>query len=294
MYYILYGFFYLLSLLPFWVIYRISDFLYLILYYVVGYRRKVVMANLDIAFPEKSKEEKTKIAKEFYLSFIDNWLEAIKLLSISQKELARRCELDLGKFPEIYANGKTCYFIAGHTFNWEFLVPAIALNKTYQLLAVYKPVENKAVDRLFKTTRTRTGVKLLASDDMRRAMAPFRNQQYVMVLVADQNPPDLRNSYWIEFFGKPVPFATGTERISKRINAPVFFLGIYKKKRGYYGCRVEVIDEAPATSPQGAITVSYVEKLEQFMKEHPSNWLWSHRRWKHKFTDEYKDLLVTR
>ena len=281
MYYLILGFFYLISLLPFWLLYGLADFIYVLVYYVFGYRKKVVLQNLAIAFPEKTEAERIKIARRFYRAFIDNWLEAVKLLSMSKRTLRKRFKMDYGPLPELYAKGKSCHVHLGHQFNWEWANVAFGQNGQFTLLGVYQPISNKAIDRLFKYFRKKSGTILLSARNMRQEMLPYRHTQYIMGLVADQNPSDPKKAYWHMFFSKMAPFVKGPEKNARLHNIPVVFARFEKLKRGYYNCVLELVEENPADTPEGELTTKFVRYLEDNIRRQPENWLWSHRRWKH-------------
>ena len=280
MYYVLYGF----SLLPFWFIYGLADVLFLLVYYLIGYRKRVVMENLRHAFPEKTEAERRSIARRFYRNFIDNFLEAIKLLSISKEELGKRFQCDLSLMDRIYAEGKSCQLHLGHVFNWEYANADCSARSPFQFLVVYMPIKSRPVDRLFHKLRERFGTKLLSATDMRKDMIPYRNQQYVLVLVADQNPGSPDNAYWRDFMGRPAPFVKGPEKGARFNNIPAIFVSIRKVKRGYYKASLEMGAEEPRSLPDGELTTRFVKFLENEIREQPEIWLWSHRRWK--FTDK--------
>ena len=149
MYYLIYGFLYLLSLLPFFVLYRISDGLYVLLYYISGYRKKVVMANLDIAFPQKTTAEKTRIAKQFYKNLIDTFIETIKLFSLSEKSLLKRALIDFTEIEKLIAKGKNIQMHSGHQMNWEYGNWIMSRNINIPWVGVYMKINNKALDKLF-------------------------------------------------------------------------------------------------------------------------------------------------
>src|ERR1035437_4708828 len=149
MYYLLYAFFYVLSLLPWRVIYFISDIAYCIIYYIIRYRRQIVLDNLTIAFPEKTEQEKKVIAKEFYHNFVDNFIEVIKMFSISKKELNQRFTGNFEILNETFASGKSVQVHLGHFFNWEFANIFFASNAIYPFSVVYMPIENKAINKIF-------------------------------------------------------------------------------------------------------------------------------------------------
>lgn len=293
MYYLAYGLLYLISLLPLRLLYFISDGLYLLLYRIIGYRRNVIMNNLQLAFPEKTHAEHLQIAKDFYKNFVDNFLELLKLLSASKSFIRKHFIVDN---PEMYEQfnqqGRKCQMHLGHTFNWELANVAIPFNTTYNFIVVYMPLSNKIFNRLMVHLRSRTGTILLSAREMRKEILPYRNSKYMLVLVADQAPGDSSNAYWLNFFGYPTPFVRGPERGARLGNIPVIFADFYKTKRGYYRAKLELGSDNPAQLPEGELTVRYVEFLERCIRERPSLWLWSHRRWKHEWKAEYEKMWI--
>jgi KDO2-lipid IV(A) lauroyltransferase len=287
MYYLLYGILYLLSLLPLRALYILSDFLYLLVYYVFGYRKQVVMENLAIAFPEKTAEERTRIAKKFYQNFVDNFIETIKLLTASKKFITQHLVLDSDPFKSLHESGRKCQLHLGHNFNWEIANAAMPFYTDYTFLVVYMPIKSKAMDRLFMHMRTRTGSVMLPATDMRNAIVPYRNTQYLLTLVADQAPGDVSRAYWFRFFGRPTPFVRGPESGARLGNIPVVFTHLYKVKRGYYHAHLEIGAEEPASLHESELTRRYIRFLENAIRQHPDMWLWSHRRWKHEWKEEY-------
>jgi KDO2-lipid IV(A) lauroyltransferase len=294
MYYVIYGFVYGLSLLPYWFIYGFADILFLLLYYVIGYRRKLVMENLRNAFPEKTEEQLRLISRRFYRDFIDNFLEAVKLLSISRRELDKRFRCDYSLIERLYAEGKSCQLHLGHVFNWEYANAACSASVPFKFLVVYMPVRSKPVDRLFRKLRERFGTILLPATEMRKAMIPYRREQSVLVLVADQNPGSPQNSYWCDFMGRPAPFVKGPEKGARFNNIPAIFASIRKVKRGYYKADLVMGAQEPRDLPEGELTRRFVRFLENEIREQPEIWLWSHRRWKFRYKPEYGPMIDRR
>jgi KDO2-lipid IV(A) lauroyltransferase len=292
MYYVVYGLLYVLSLLPLRLLYLIGDFAYLIIYHVAGYRKKVVLQNLAIAFPHETEQAREKIAARFYRNFTDNFIETIKLLSASTGFIRERFQFDDAVFQYLHKNGKKCQVHLGHNFNWEIGCLAVAQGIPQPFLGVYAPIENKTFDRLIRKLRTRTGAVLLPANDMRKAILPWRNSEYVLGLIADQNPGNLAKAVWIPFFGRPTPFVTGPENGARLSNIPVVFCHIVKVKRGYYRGFFDLAEEQPALLPKGVLTYRYIQFLEKVITKNPDMWLWSHRRWKHQWTPEF-DLITS-
>lgn len=281
MYYLIYGVFYLISLLPFPILYLVSDGICFFVYRIIGYRKEIVMNNLKIAFPEKTIIEHKVIVKKFYHNLCDTFLEAAKLLTLSPKQLSKRFIADYSLLHDLYNKGKNCQVHLGHSFNWEWGNAHISLHTKFTFLGVYMPIDNKAIDRFFKKLRSKFGTHLISANNMRTAMLPYRNQQYILALVADQSPGDLGKAYWIDFFGKPTPFLKGPEKGAKLSNMPVVLANIQKQKRGYYTCTFELLSENPASTKEMELTTIFANKIEQYIRQQPENWLWSHRRWKH-------------
>lgn len=292
MYYLLFGFLYLLSLLPLRVLYLFSDAIYVLVYYVFGYRKQVVMNNLQIAFPEKSDAERKRIAKKFYHNFVDNFIETIKLISASKQWITDHFQLDTDPFPELYATGRKCQAHLGHNFNWEIANVAMPFQTAFDFIVVYMPIKAKAVERLFRYMRARTGSILLPATNMKKAIVPYRHRQYLLALVADQAPGSPANAYWLDFFGRPTAFVRGPERGARLGNIPVVFSRIYKTKRGRYRACFEVGAENPAELPEGELTRRYIRFLEDAIRQSPEMWLWSHRRWKHEWKEEYRKSWI--
>ncbi len=292
MYYIVYGFLYVLSLLPFRVIYLISDFFYVLIYYVIKYRRGVVDSNLAIAFPKKSIDERKKIAKQFYKNFTDNFIETIKLLSISKKELNKRFTGNFDVINNIYPTGKSLQIHLGHQFNWELAYAAYAANLQYPLIGVYMPLTNKIFDRLFIHLRTRFATILVPATNFRAKFLPYAKTQYALGLIADQSPggPDI--AYWVNFFGRSTAFVKGAEKGAIFNNTAVVFCSFKKIKRGYYHAHNEVFTTEPRKLTQGEITAGMAKFIEDAIRENPANYLWTHRRWKLSFDEKYRKNVV--
>lgn len=293
MYYLVYGIFYLLSLLPWFILYGIADFFYVIIYYIIKYRRDIVMQNLSTAFPDKTEEEKIKIAKAFYHNLIDTFIETIKLISISRKQLLKRVQGPYEVLNNLHSSGRNVQIHLGHFFNWEFGNAALAANSLFPLLVVYMPIKNKIIDRLFFKLRTRFGSKLIAATKFRDEFLMYKNEHFALALVGDQNPGVPLRAYWHPFFGKMAPFVKGPEKGAVTNNAIIIFGNIYKVKRGYYQFEMEVFTDDPASLEEGTITRSFIKFAEDCVRRHPDNYLWSHRRWKHEFdAEKYRTLVI--
>ncbi|RYE00672.1 MAG: lipid A biosynthesis acyltransferase [Sphingobacteriales bacterium] len=291
MYYLLYGFLYLVSLLPLRVLYLISDAAYGLVYHVLGYRKKVVLDNLRIAFPNKTEAERKAIARKFYHNFTDTFIETIKFISAPPSFFRKHYVADFSIVHEIYKDGRSVHFHIGHNFNWELVNLAMQAHLPGPHIGVYLPLTSKPVDRLFYKIRSRFGVKLVAAFRMAREMMPFRGQQYILGLIADQSPAVPSKAYWTNFFGKPTAFLKTPEDAARRNDNPVFFYHSTRPRRGHYVGHVQLASAHPSQLQPGELTKLYAAYLQQVMTEHPELWLWSHRRWKHEWKPEYGAVL---
>lgn len=284
LFYCLLPFLYLISLLPFPVFYLFSDFIYFLLYRVVGYRKKVVFENLKNSFPEKSYNELKKIEKDFYRYLCDLFLETIKTLTISRSEAIKRCKFNAKTtllFNELANKNQSCIIVMGHYGNWEWAGNSFSLQCKQQLYVIYHPLSNKYFDKLMYDLRTRFGTKLYAMKDTMREMIRNKNEVNATAFIADQTPfPD--SAYWTTFMNQDTPVFWGTEKIAQKLNYPIVYITIKKIKRGYYEVDSELLINEPKNTSLGEISELHTRKLESDIITQPSIWLWSHRRWKHK------------
>jgi Kdo2-lipid IVA lauroyltransferase/acyltransferase len=274
----------LLALLPYRVLYLFSHFLYFLIWNVTGYRKKVVLGNLEKAFPEKSNEERIMIARGFYHHLSDLLMEAIGLMAAPASTMRRRVRLDdesqelMGRY---YREGRSAIMTLGHYGNWEWMGAGFNLAHPGQLVAGYRYLRNKLFDRLIFHTRMRFYQMLIPSKQLARKMVAMNaaNEPAVFALLADQWPPP-DTAFWIPFMGRETPFFTGPEKLAKKLGHPVLFCSMRKQKRGHYLINVQVITEDPRSLPEQEITRRYAGLLEQEIRREPQYWLWSHRRWK--------------
>lgn len=250
------------------------------------------MSNLQIAFPNKTEEERKKIARKFYRNFIDNFIEAIKLISAKPSWIADHFSMDAELMDQLHASGRRVQLHLGHMFNWEMASVGVPLCVKYKMLCAYLPVGNKAVDRIFYKMRSKTGCIMLPATDMKNAMIPYRKGQYGLGLVADQAPGNLQKAYWLNFFGKPTPFVRAPEKGAQAGNIPVIFMTFYKVRRGYYYAKTHLASDNPQSLPEGELTRVYVRYLEEVITENPDMYLWSHRRWKHLWKEDYRKMWI--
>ncbi|ANH82876.1 lipid A biosynthesis acyltransferase [Niabella ginsenosidivorans] len=286
MYYLVYGFLYLCSLLPLPVLYLLSDFFYFVIYYVIGYRKQVVLDNITIAFPEKSVKERKRIAKDFYHKFIDSLVETIKVLSASDAFFEKRFTGNWQMINQYYDQHRSVQLHLGHTFNWEWGNIQVVRKIKHTFLGVYIPIHNKSINRVFKKLRSRSGAVLLDAGRMAREFLPYRKSMYCLGLIADQSPGRIDKAKWFTFFNRKTAFTAGPAKSAITNNAVVLFASIERVKRGYYHVTFTLAEENPKTnSNEDALTKKFVRFLEATIRQHPDMWLWSHRRWKHEWKE---------
>lgn len=286
-YRLIYSTLYLFSLLPLRVLYLFSDLAYFILYRVAGYRKQVVMQNLDIAFPEKSVEEKKKIAAAFYRNLCDTFIETIKLLSVSPGAFDRMVSIDIYECNRLVDKGLQIQVHSGHQMNWELAHLAFARNIKALWVGVYMKISNPHIDKLFLRIRSRFNSHMISAQDFPKEIRNIYGRQYALALIADQNPGWPKNSYWLNFFNRPAPFMAGPEKGAVRNGTAVVFVNFVKVRRGHYRYEPYIITEDASGMKEGELTLMYRDFLESSIRKQPANYLWSHRRWKFSYTNEY-------
>lgn len=292
MYYLLYGLLYIFSLLPFPILYFISDGIYGLLYYIIGYRKQVVRANLQIAFPEKSVKERLRIEKDYYHNLVDSFIEIIKMLSISEKEFDRRNTGDFTQLNQLAKMGKIIQCHSGHQFNWEWGSWIFSKKLNLPWVVVYMPIENKAIDKIFYKLRSRFGTVLVSAKNYRKDMLAVSRVPHIVALVADQKPGDPAFAHWLNFFNKPTPFISGPDKGAVKKNTGVGFVNFRKVKRGHYNYEIEIISEGAREFEIHELTRRYRSFLEKCIRAQPANYLWSHKRWKFDYKEEYDSLWI--
>jgi KDO2-lipid IV(A) lauroyltransferase len=283
-YCLVYPIIWLISILPFRLLYLFSDFLFLIVYYLIGYRKKVVLTNLKLAFPEKTEKELIKIRRKFYSHFVDVFMEMIKTFTISKKELDKHYKytnIDLIK--ELKKDGKSVILISAHYANWEWI---IGMNSfiNYNAIAAFTKVSNKYFNNKIKKTREKFGVTLMPSSKVTTSMFKNykNNTQSIYGLLSDQSPRLKNNTYWSNFLNVNVPIHVGGEISAKKYNMNIVFLDTRKIKRGYYETTLSIITKNPQEHKDYELTEMYLRKVEAQIKAQPEYYFWTHKRFKHK------------
>ncbi|WP_297328723.1 lysophospholipid acyltransferase family protein [uncultured Bacteroides sp.] len=289
LYWLTYAGMWLLALLPFKLLYLLSDGLYFLLRYVVRYRIKVVRRNLRNAFPEKSKKELADIEREFYHYICDYMLEEIKMLRISFEELCRRMEYDnKEEFLAMIEKYGGIVLLIPHYANFEWIIGMGAIMQPGDIpVQVYKPLRNKYMDEMFKHIRARFGGYNVRKHATAREVIHLRRagKRIVVGLITDQSPNRSEAHYWTTFLNQDTVFMDGAERIAKLMSFPVFYCELQRVKRGYCKVLFDLVTETPKQTAVGEITEEFARRLEQTIRREPAYWFWSHKRWKLKRED---------
>jgi len=284
-YYIALPFLYLVSILPFWVLYLLSDGLYIIFYYLIGYRKNVVLQNLRNSFPEKSEKEIKVLSKKFYRYFCDLILESLKTLTVSREQVKKHVVFSPASveiFKKYYENKQSIVLVMGHMGNWELAGAGFSqLITSPQLHILYHPLTNKKFDKLVYHMRTRLGNKLYAMNEALRGMLRDRDKITATAFIADQTPSP-EGAYWTTFLHQDTPVFKGTEKLATKLNYPVLYVSVYRPKRGIYTIDLEVLTDNPKNCAENEISEKHTRRLEKDIRIQPEIWLWTHKRWKHK------------
>lgn len=271
-----------ISVLPFPVIYVLSDFIYLILYHLAKYRRKVVRENLILSFPGKDMADIIALEKKFYRHLADLILETLKGLSLSRKELMKRV---VNKSQYLYDkanNDRQNVIVAmSHAGNWEWVCMAAQCYSKQKAQCIYKPLKDQNFEKMMFNMRSRFGTMPIPMEKTLRVMSSQKDITTVTAFMGDQNPSNGQNSYWTTFLNRETAFMWGTEKIAKKMGLPVWYMQVKKVKRGYYIAETRVLCQDSASTKEGEITELLARATETDIMEQPECWLWSHRRWKH-------------
>jgi KDO2-lipid IV(A) lauroyltransferase len=281
------GLLYLLSLLPYFILYLIADVIFVVIYYIIGYRRKVVQQNLANSFPEKTLAERNVIEKKYFRFLADLVMETIKLTTLSPQETIKRVEIrdTLLLSNPAFKQGKSIIAAVGHYGNWESGCLRMGLVKDRPCIIAYKPLSNAVFDKFFFDLRSRFGAILVPMKSTFRKVVEYRKQVTLTVLAGDQTPAYSEAHYFTTFLNQPTAVFLGVEKLAKATDSLVVFCDVRRVKRGYYSCTFVPLFDNPKETAEYEITNAHVQYLENVIREEPEYWLWSHRRWKFKPAD---------
>ena len=281
---IAYPLLWLISILPFRIFYWFSDFIYVIVYYIIGYRKKTVKENLVLALPHLTNKERLEIEKKSYHHLCDLFLEMIKTMSISADEMNRRfmvTNIELVK--EYEKKGKSAILLASHYASWEWLL-SINEKTKFKGIGVYKKIANKYFDKLLRDIRSKYNADLVETKDTISLIAENQKKGILSIygLASDQSPKLNRAFHWDKFMGIEVPVHTGAEMLAKKYDLNVLFVKVKKVKRGFYEATFIPITDNPKLLPDFEITSTFLREVEKQILEAPEYYFWTHKRWKHR------------
>ncbi len=280
-------FFYLflipLSLLPFPLMYALSDLTFLVLYYIIPYRKKVVLNNLRNSFPEKSETELKVICRRFYRHFSDIIFESLKTFTVSSSALLKRVQLkNVDLLENYYKQGKSLILVTGHYGNWEWPAMTLPYHSSHKGTGIYQRLSNPFFDKKLRSTRARFGMKLMSTKEVAAFFEDHRNELCTYGFINDQSPSDPKKGHWMKFLNQDTSTFLGVEKYALKFNYPVIYGVIKKISRGHYQLEYRLVCDNPASTKPFEITETCSRINEKSILEDPAYWLWTHKRWKHK------------
>ena len=278
-------FFHSLALLPFSVLYFLSDILCFVTHRIARYRLKIVKANIDASFPEKTERERKEIINKFYRHFTDTFMETIKLLHISDNEMRKHIRFEnCERVKQLAEEGKSVAIYAAHYGNWEWLTSIVLWGEfpeSVHFSQVYRPLRNKWFDEFYYNLRNRFNTHSIAKSNVLRTLLQYRREGvFVTGFISDQKPSHNDGDHSVMFLNQETPFITGTELIIKKLRAAVMFFDVTKVGRGKYVVRLRDIAEKAEECGEYEITDTFAKILEKKIKCQPEIWLWTHNRWR--------------
>jgi Kdo2-lipid IVA lauroyltransferase/acyltransferase len=272
-----------ISVLPYFILYRVSDLFFLVLWYVIPYRKKVVLGNLARVFPEKSESERRTIARKFYRHFADLVIESLKNFSISRENANERMVQHNTELLNKYAaQGRSIVICGGHCGNWELWAMAAPLRLNHILLGIYKRLSNPYFDQKMRESRSRYGIVLVPTIETGNYLRTHPDEVNALIIAIDQSPANPHKALWIDWFGQDTAVYFGAEKYATDFDRPIVFGSIRKVKRGYYEVTYHLVTDTPKALPKEFITRKLFDILEADIRRDPELWLWTHKRWKHK------------
>ena len=273
-----------ISRLPFGILYFLSDGVFFLVYRVIRYRRKVVRENLNLVFTDKTEKELRTIEKKFYTHLCDMFLEMVKTMGISPRELDRRFTFtNLEVLRALEDQGKSVMLMFPHYASWEWVI-SLDPHVKGKGIAIYQPLNNKYFDRWVRSVREKLGTTLIATRETRDCIRQNKKEGNLITygILSDQSPMAGKARYWAPFMGIPVPIHVGAATICKQMDLPAIYLKIRKLRRGYYQGSFILLAENPSEVPDYGITDAFLREVEKAIEEAPEYYFWTHKRWKHR------------
>jgi KDO2-lipid IV(A) lauroyltransferase len=272
-----------IGLLPVPLLYGFSNLFRFIAYWIIGYRRDVVRKNLESSFPGIPDEELKRLTHLFYINLADILIEGIWTFTISRKQILKRYRIINPEVIEPFSDsGQSIIGVTGHYTNWEWGSLSASIQTDYNVVAFYKPIKNKYIDKIVRWSRSRFGTTLAAINETTLTFEKYKVSKTLFLMAADQGMPKKfsERAYWIQFLNHDTPFLHGMEKHARSNNLPVIYVNVQRVRRGYYAVELTVLTTKPLELEEGALTEMYARKLESVILKKPENWLWSHNRFK--------------
>lgn len=280
-----------ISYLPLGLLYKLSDLLYFFFTRIFSYRKAVILGNIQRSFPEKSDVEHQLLLKQFYRHFTDILVEGIKNLSISKNQLKKRMQVRNPELmQELYDEKRNVILVSGHFNNWEWLISAQNLLFKHQAFGIGMPMSNKFWDKKVNQRRERFGMQVINASNYQNKFRTFKKKPFAVLTLGDQSPAHSTKSFWMNFLNQETAVLFGTEHMANDYNFAVVFFIIHKIKRGYYELELKLITKDAKAMNWGEITETHTKLLEAEIIKNPSQWLWSHKRWKREIPTDLVSL----
>ncbi|SDR68923.1 lysophospholipid acyltransferase family protein [Gramella sp. MAR_2010_147] len=294
-FWLIYPILWFISILPFRIFYIVSDIIFVLVYHIIGYRRKTVRENLELVFPEKSASEIKQIQKKFYSHMCDMFLEMVKSISISEKEIEKRFTFtNVEYLRKLESLDKSLIVMLGHYASYEWINALQLYGLKYRTYGIYKKIKNKQFDDLVRRIRGRFGGTLITTSKTTEVILSNKEKGILSnyAMIADQSPKLSRARTWIDFMDIKVPVFEGSDRLARKMDMAVVYLHVEKVGRGYYQATLKPITEDAPNEPEHAITKKFVQYLEEQIYKKPEYYLWTHKRWKHRNEPKPKNAEI--
>ena len=272
----------LISKLPFWLLYILSDIFAFIVEFIIKYRKKVILKNLQKSFPDKTFKELKKIKSRYYRNLTDVTLETFKLISMSKEAVIKRVKfVNIERYNELYDNNTSVILTASHLCNWEWMLAITAIQIKLKTDVAYQRIKNPFFDRLMCTIRSKFGSIPVEKNHIFRESLKKRKTPHIIALAADQSPPlHSEHIIWTRFLHQNTAFYSGMAWLAKSFSWPIIYYDMRRIKRGFYEIEIKDVCLSPENMDDEKILESYVKLVEDSIKRSPHCWLWSHNRWK--------------
>ena len=269
--------------MPFAVFYLLSDVVCFILYRLIGYRKSVVQGNLKIAFPDLAPTELLQIEKKFYTHLCDLFLEIIKSMGMRKEEMLERFQVkNIEVLKTFEEQNRSIFLVCGHYASWEWMM-SLGYHIKHKGYGIYRPITNPYFDALIKRIRSRHDAYMISQKESVSIIKSKESAGELSIygFASDQSPRPKPLTYWRSFLGVHVPVYNGAERLAIELDVPVVFAKIKRVERGYYELEFKTLTDQPKSLKKNEITDLFTEWLEAQIKEDPSQYFWTHKRFKY-------------